>query len=148
MSKLAVAVGAVLMPGAAAAHPGNASGGDFGLVHFVTDPFHVALTAAAILLFLAVRRSLLRHRSMSRTARSRTRGAEHTLRNGSVQSNRAVSASSIVGPALPGQLDRQPAPCPMPPQTRNGQLIGANPLVSPPRPRSFTKGPFDPIGYS
>ena len=69
MSKLAVAIGAVLIPGAAAAHPGHASGGDFGLVHFATDPFHVALTAEAILLFLAVRRSLLRHRSMSRTAR-------------------------------------------------------------------------------
>ncbi len=69
MSKLAIAIGAVLIPAAAAAHPGHASGGDFGLAHFVTDPFHVALTAAAVLLFLAVRRSLLRHRSMSRTAR-------------------------------------------------------------------------------
>ncbi len=69
MSKLAIAIGAVLIPGAAVAHPGHASGGDFGLVHFLTDPFHVALTAAAVLLFLVVRRSLLRSRSMSRSAR-------------------------------------------------------------------------------
>jgi len=69
MSKLVITIGAVLIPGAAAAHPEHASGGDFGLVHFVTNPYHVALTAAAVLLFLAARRSLLRSRSMSRSAR-------------------------------------------------------------------------------
>ncbi len=69
MSKLVIAIGAVLIPCAAAAHPEHASAGDFGLVHFVTDPFHVALTAAAVLLFLAIRRSLFRHRSMNRSAR-------------------------------------------------------------------------------
>ncbi len=69
MSKLAIAIGAVLIPAAAAAHPGHASGGDFGLVHFVTDPFHVALTAAAVLLFLALRRLFVRSRSMRRSAR-------------------------------------------------------------------------------
>ncbi len=72
MSKLVITIGAVLIPGAAAAHPEHGSGGDFGLVHFVTDPFHVALTAAAVLLSLAVRRSLLRSRSIA----SRTRVAE------------------------------------------------------------------------
>jgi len=60
MNKLLITIGAVLIPDAAAAHLEHASGGDFGLVHFVTDPFHVALTSAAVLLFLAVRRSLLR----------------------------------------------------------------------------------------
>lgn len=69
MSKLTTTIGAVLIPGAAAAHPWHASGGDFGLVHFVTDPFHVVLTAGAVLFFLLVRRSLLRSRSMSRRAR-------------------------------------------------------------------------------
>jgi len=70
MSKLAIAIGAVLIPRAAAAHPGHASSGDFGLVHFVTDPFHVVLTAATVLLFLAVRRSLLRRAgSQQRPAR-------------------------------------------------------------------------------
>ncbi len=68
MSKLLITI-AVLIPGAAAAHPEHASGGDFGLVHLVTDPFHVALTAATVLLFLAVRRSFVRSRSMSRSAR-------------------------------------------------------------------------------
>ena len=69
MSKLVITIGAVLIPGAAAAHPEHASGGSFGLVHFMTDPFHLALTAAAVLLFLAVRRSVLRSRSMKRSAR-------------------------------------------------------------------------------
>ena len=69
MSKLAITIGAVLIPGVASAHPEHASGGDFDFVHFMTDPFHVALTAAAVLLFLAVRRSLLRSRSMNRSAR-------------------------------------------------------------------------------
>ena len=69
MSKLVITIGAVLIPGAAAAHPEHASGGDFGLVHFVTDPFHVALTAAAVLLFLALRRLFVRSRLMSRGAR-------------------------------------------------------------------------------
>ncbi len=69
MSKLVITIGAVLIPGAASAHPEHASGGDFGVSHFLTDPFHVGLTAAAALLFLVVRRSLLRSRSMNRRAR-------------------------------------------------------------------------------
>ena len=69
MSKLATTIGAVLVPGAAAAHPDHVSGGGLGLVHLVTDPFHLVLTAAAVLLFLAARGSLLRSRSMSRSAR-------------------------------------------------------------------------------
>ena len=69
MSKLVITIGAVLIPGAAAAHPEHSSGGGFGLVHFVTDPFHLALTATAVLLFLVARRSLVRSRSMSRSAR-------------------------------------------------------------------------------
>ncbi len=69
MRKLAITIATGLIPGAAAAHPEHATGGDFGLLHLVTDPFHVALTAVAILLFLTVRRSLLRSRSMSQSAR-------------------------------------------------------------------------------
>jgi len=67
MSKLVITIGAVLIPGAAAAHPEHATSGDFGLVHFVTDPFHLALTGAAILLFLAVRLLHLRNRSKGLT---------------------------------------------------------------------------------
>ena len=63
MSKLVITIGAVLISGGAAAHPEHATGDDFGLVHFVTDPLHVALSGAAILLFLAVRWWHLRNRS-------------------------------------------------------------------------------------
>ena len=63
MSRLVITIGAVLIPGAAVAHLDHATSGDFGLVHFVTDPFHLALTGAAILLFLAVRLLHLRNRS-------------------------------------------------------------------------------------
>ncbi len=73
MSRLVVTIGAVLIPSAAAAHPEHLSGGDFGLAHFVADPFHVALTVAAVLLFLALRRSLLRSRPVSRWVRRSAR---------------------------------------------------------------------------
>ena len=69
MSKIAITVGALLLPGIAAAHPEHASGGDFGLLHYLTDPFHVAWTGAAVLLFLAARRSVLRLRSVDRRRR-------------------------------------------------------------------------------
>jgi len=69
MSRLAFAIGMVLIPGVAAAHPDHFSGGGYGIVHFLTDPFHVALSAAAILVLLAVRRSLLRTRVPSRSDR-------------------------------------------------------------------------------
>lgn len=68
-SAVALAAGAVLLPGAAAAHPDHFSGGDFGIVHFLTDPFHVALGATAILAFLVVRRSLGRSRALRRRDR-------------------------------------------------------------------------------
>ncbi len=67
MSKLAIAIGAILIPGVAAAHPEHASGGNFGLVHYLSDPFHVALFGAATLLVVVVRRSLFQ-RSLVRVA--------------------------------------------------------------------------------
>lgn len=57
---LAIPIGAFLVPGVAAAHPDHLSGGDYGLVHFVTDPFHLGVTAVAALLFVAVRRVMAR----------------------------------------------------------------------------------------
>ena len=66
MSKITVTIWAFLFPGVAAAHPEHTSGGHFDLVHYLTDPFHVALAGAAVLVFLAVRRSLLGRRSVSR----------------------------------------------------------------------------------
>ncbi len=56
MTKIAILIIALLLPSMAAAHPQHASGGDHGLVHFLTDPFHIALTAGAVLLFVAARR--------------------------------------------------------------------------------------------
>lgn len=61
--------GALLIPLAAAAHPDHASGGDYGLMHFVTSPFHMGLTGAALLLFVVMRRSMQRGRAASRRVR-------------------------------------------------------------------------------
>ena len=69
MQKHAIAIAAVLIPASASAHPEHLSGGDFGLFHLVTEPFHVALAAAALLLFLAARRALVRTPSLARSAR-------------------------------------------------------------------------------
>ena len=59
MTRLAISFATVLFPFAAAAHPDHASGGDFGIVHFLTDPFHVGLLASVVVLALAARRPLL-----------------------------------------------------------------------------------------
>ena len=59
MRKLAIAIGAILIPGVAAAHPEHASAGNFGFAHYLSEPFHVALAGAAILLIVVVRRLLL-----------------------------------------------------------------------------------------
>jgi len=66
MTRISTIFGVLLLPGVAAAHPNHLSGGDYGLLHFVTDPFHVGLTAAAVLLFVVARRSLLRRRALNR----------------------------------------------------------------------------------
>jgi hypothetical protein len=58
MSKLATAASLVLVPSLASAHPEHATGGDFGLLHLITDPFHATLAAAVVVLFLAARRKL------------------------------------------------------------------------------------------
>jgi len=54
---------ATLLPSVAVAHPNHAGAGDFGVLHFVTDPFHVGLSGAAILLVFAARRAMLRQRA-------------------------------------------------------------------------------------
>ncbi len=68
MTKIATTLGAVLVPGIAAAHPEHFSGGAFSIVHYLTDPFHVGPTCAAILLFVAASRSVRRRHSMNRKA--------------------------------------------------------------------------------
>ena len=69
MTRIMTLIVAILLPGVAAAHPQHASGGDFGLSHFLTDPFHIALTIGAALAFLAVRRLVLRRRTPDRLHR-------------------------------------------------------------------------------
>lgn len=70
MTRITILIVAILIPGVAAAHPQHASGGDFGLVHFLTDPFHVGLTIGAALAFLAVRSFVLdRRRALKRPGR-------------------------------------------------------------------------------
>lgn len=65
---LTILIGVALAPGLAAAHPDHSSG-DFGLAHYLTDPFHVGLTVAGVVLFLAVRRLVVRRRAVERVDR-------------------------------------------------------------------------------
>jgi len=73
MSKLAITTtvaGLLLLPGVSAAHPGH--GAEFGLLHYLTDPFHLAgavLIAAAGVVLVALARRLSR-RSPLRDRRS------------------------------------------------------------------------------
>ena len=69
MARITILIAATLLPGVAAAHPQHTSGGDFGLMHFATDPFHVGLTAGVTLAVLAVRRFLLQRRALGRMDR-------------------------------------------------------------------------------
>lgn len=56
MRTLAIAIGAILIPGAAAAHLEPGAHGHLDLLHYLTDPSHVGLTGAAVLLALVIRR--------------------------------------------------------------------------------------------
>jgi hypothetical protein len=69
MTRLLTIIGATLVPSVAAAHPDHASGGHFGISHYLADPFHVGVLGAAIVLFLAVRRVVVRRSAMNRRAR-------------------------------------------------------------------------------
>ena len=60
MTRIAISTLALLLPSVALAHPEHASGGDFGLIHLLTDPFHVALAVGAGLAFVAMRKRALR----------------------------------------------------------------------------------------
>ena len=48
--------------GRALAHPDHLSGGDYGLAHLLSDPFHLALAAGAVAFALWLRRAVLRRR--------------------------------------------------------------------------------------
>lgn len=68
MTRISITVAAVLLPSVAAAHPEHFSGGDFGLAHYLKDPFHVGLTCAAIFLVIVAWRSVRRRFSVNRRA--------------------------------------------------------------------------------
>ena len=70
MTRIAITMAALLLPGAAVAHPEHFSGGSFGLGHSLTDPFHLMLTGAAAVLYFAIRQLALRRR-VARCPRSR-----------------------------------------------------------------------------
>ena len=69
MRNFTTALGAALMPASAIAHPDHSTAETFGLGHLLTDPFHVALALGALLLFLVVRRSVVRGPSATRSVR-------------------------------------------------------------------------------
>jgi hypothetical protein len=69
MRKIAITIGPLLISGSAGAHPEHLLGGDFGPGHFLTDPFHVVLTAVAVSLLFVGWRSLVRKNSIVRSAR-------------------------------------------------------------------------------
>ncbi len=66
MTRLMILIAAVFGPGVAAAHPDHITGGTYGFAHYFTDPFHVAISATGVLLFLAARRYVFRRPSVSR----------------------------------------------------------------------------------
>jgi hypothetical protein len=69
MNKIWIATGIIFSPGLAAAHLGHAAGDDFGLAHYLLDPVHVALTGAAVVLFLTARWCARRNHSVNRDNR-------------------------------------------------------------------------------
>lgn len=60
-------VSLALLPSLAAAHPGHLTGGDVGILHFVTDPFHLVVSGAGVLLIVALRRGLRARRTAARS---------------------------------------------------------------------------------
>ena len=66
MTRIATAIGLILIPTVAAAHPAHGSGENFGVLHFLSDPFHVALTAGVVMAILAIRHAMLGRHSFTR----------------------------------------------------------------------------------
>jgi hypothetical protein len=65
MRYLTALIGGVLIPVAAHAHPG---GGGVDLVHYITDPAHVApgvLTVGALIFVIAIRRAARRRTAVA-----------------------------------------------------------------------------------
>ena len=65
MMRIMGLAGVLAAPGVAMAHPEHTSGEALGLVHFVSDPFHLGMTLAAVLAFFVLRRLVVRRRAPS-----------------------------------------------------------------------------------
>ncbi len=82
MRRLAITgLGSLLLPGVAAAHPGHNT--EFGLLHYLTGPFHLAvgILALAIGIFLVVlSRRIARRVHLSRTTLRDTASSPATIR--------------------------------------------------------------------
>ena len=69
MTRISMIIGALFVPGVAVAHPEHVSSGDFGLLHYLTDPFHVGVMAIGVSIMYAIGRSLTRRSSLKRIPR-------------------------------------------------------------------------------
>lgn len=66
MKNLATTLGIALAPGVALAHPDHLADGGYGLAHLLTDPYHLALSVAAVAAFVVLRRAAARRRGAER----------------------------------------------------------------------------------
>ena len=66
MARVMSLVSVLAVPGVAQAHPQHGAGDSLGLVHFISDPFHLGLTLVAVLSAVALRTFVLRRRAASR----------------------------------------------------------------------------------
>ena len=62
MTRSMILMAVVFGSSIAAAHPDHASGGSHGVAHYLSDPFHIAISATAVLFFFAARRYFTRRR--------------------------------------------------------------------------------------
>lgn len=65
MKMFAITFAVMLSSGPALAHPDHLSNGQPGFAHLLTDPYHVGLTAGALALAFALRRTIVRRRRAS-----------------------------------------------------------------------------------
>jgi hypothetical protein len=73
MRNLVASIGSILTPIAASAHPGHAGSTGVGLVHYVSDPLHIAtgvLGIGAVLLIAVVWRVQRRHAGLAHLPRA------------------------------------------------------------------------------
>ena len=63
MRHLLLAVALALVPTAMSAHPDHSAGAAVDALHYLTDPFHLSIVAAGVLILASAFRVLRRHRS-------------------------------------------------------------------------------------